>query len=210
MSFTNGDSVGNGITSEIPYASAEHIAHSETSFINPMLLSLDSTPVPSPKPHVETPTKHIDTTQKVADMTIESLFSSDDDDDMEVDNAEETENGLITLKPTGCCYDERMTMHASTDCSPDSPHPECPDRIRVIMRGFKQAGIVFAGSDEDYHRVMLQTPGRHMQRIKARLANESEICTVHSVDAYKWVDNLQRKTLGELQDITLGGEGNGT
>lgn len=105
-------------------------------------------------------------------------------------------------KPTGCCYDDRMKLHANADFGPKPHHPEDPGRIEAIMMKFKKAGLVFTGSDSEYVEVLRKNPTKYMWRIQAREATKSEICNVHLPQHYEWVRALAEKSTEELRHIT--------
>ncbi|KAK4171349.1 putative histone deacetylase A [Triangularia setosa] len=104
--------------------------------------------------------------------------------------------------PTGCCYDDRMKLHANADFGPNPHHPEDPSRIEVIMRIFKQNGLLFMGSDADLIDVLNNRPTQYMWRIPAREATEEEIRTVHRVEHFNWVKALSTKSTHELRQIS--------
>ncbi|KUI67574.1 Histone deacetylase clr3 [Cytospora mali] len=131
----------------------------------------------------------------------------------EMDEGGETETPLDSIdqeptererreKPTGCCYDDRMKLHANADFGPKPHHPEDPGRIEAIMMKFKKAGLVFTGSDSEYIEVLRKTPTKYMWRIPAREATKSEICNVHLPQHYEWVRALAEKSTEELRHIT--------
>ncbi|KAK4228387.1 histone deacetylase clr3 [Podospora fimiseda] len=106
------------------------------------------------------------------------------------------------LLPTGCCYDDRMKLHANADFGPNPHHPEDPSRIEHIMRAFKQNGLVFTGNDEELLHIIQTSPNKYMWRIPAREATKEEICTVHHPSHYIWVEELSRKSTTELRRIS--------
>jgi histone deacetylase 6 len=106
------------------------------------------------------------------------------------------------LLPTGCCYDDRMKLHANADFGPNPHHPEDPSRIEYIMKTFKKAGLVFTGSDADLIRIIQTEPTKYMWRIPAREATKEEICTVHHPGHFLWVESLSRKTTHELRELS--------
>ncbi|KUI62184.1 Histone deacetylase clr3 [Cytospora mali] len=131
----------------------------------------------------------------------------------EMDESGDTETPLDSIdqeptegerreKPTGCCYDDRMKLHANADFGPKPHHPEDPGRIEAIMMKFKKAGLVFTGSDSEYVEVLRKTPTKYMWRIPAREATKSEICNVHLPQHYEWVRALAEKSTEELRHIT--------
>ncbi|KAK4149381.1 histone deacetylase clr3 [Chaetomidium leptoderma] len=106
------------------------------------------------------------------------------------------------LLPTGCCYDDRMKLHANADFGPNPHHPEDPSRIEYIMKTFKKAGLVFTGSDADLIRIIETEPTKYMWRIPAREATREEICSVHHPAHFLWVEALSRKTTQELRELS--------
>lgn len=105
-------------------------------------------------------------------------------------------------RPTGCCYDERMKLHANAEFSDKSPHPEDPRRIEAIMKEFKDAGLIYTGSDTDLSEILKESPTRWMYRIAARSATKAEVCLVHTATHYDWVQALSQKSSEELRDMT--------
>lgn len=106
------------------------------------------------------------------------------------------------LLPTGCCYDDRMKLHANADFGPHPHHPEDPARIEHIMNAFKRAGLVYMGSDADLISIIHRSPTKYMWRIAAREARKDEICTVHHHAHYEWVKDLSQKPTAELRRLT--------
>jgi len=106
------------------------------------------------------------------------------------------------LLPTGCCYDDRMKLHANADFGPNPHHPEDPSRIEHIMQTFKKAGLVFTGSDAELARIIKTEPTKYMWRIPARPATKEEICMVHHPRHYLWVEELSRKSTQELRHLS--------
>jgi histone deacetylase 6 len=106
------------------------------------------------------------------------------------------------LLPTGCCYDDRMKLHANADFGPSPHHPEDPARIESIMRTFKKAGLVYTGSDADLAYIIQTCPTKYMWRIPAREATREEILKVHIPRHYDWVEDLSRKPTSELRTLT--------
>ncbi|KFY90404.1 hypothetical protein V498_05998 [Pseudogymnoascus sp. VKM F-4517 (FW-2822)] len=60
--------------------------------------------------------------------------------------------------PTGCCYDDRMKLHANADFSVEPSHPEDPRRIASIMRAFKEAKLVYNGDGEGLAEILKNSP----------------------------------------------------
>ncbi|KAL2185044.1 histone deacetylase A-like protein [Thermothelomyces heterothallicus CBS 203.75] len=106
------------------------------------------------------------------------------------------------LLPTGCCYDDRMKLHANADFGPNPHHPEDPSRIEYIMRTFKKNGLVFTGSDAELIRIIQTEPTKYMWRIPAREATKEEICMVHHPGHFLWVEALSRKSTQELRELS--------
>jgi histone deacetylase 6 len=105
-------------------------------------------------------------------------------------------------RPTGCCYDDRMKLHANVEFSSNAAHPEDPQRIEAIMKEFKDAGLIYNGSDADLGDILKESPTRWMYRIAARSATKAEVCTVHLATHYHWVERLSKLTNEELHDLT--------
>ncbi|KAK3387244.1 hypothetical protein B0H63DRAFT_431113 [Podospora didyma] len=103
---------------------------------------------------------------------------------------------------TGCCFDERMKLHANADFGPNPHHPEDPSRIERIMDKFKSAGLVYPGSDADLIKILNATPNRYMYRIPAREATREEITVVHHPSHYRWVEELSKKPTDELRRLS--------
>ncbi|ESZ92003.1 hypothetical protein SBOR_7618 [Sclerotinia borealis F-4128] len=103
--------------------------------------------------------------------------------------------------PTGCCYDDRMKLHATGDFSDNTAHPEDPRRIEAIMRAFKEAGLIYTGSPENLEAILKESPTKYMWRIAAREARKDEICTMHLAMHYDWVESLAHKTSEEIREL---------
>ena len=67
--------------------------------------------------------------------------------------------------PTGCCYDDRMKLHANADYSANPHHPEDPRRIEAIMTEFKNAGLMFSGTQVELDEELRRSPNSWMWRI---------------------------------------------
>jgi histone deacetylase 6 len=104
--------------------------------------------------------------------------------------------------PTGCCYDDRMKLHANADFSSNPHHPEDPRRIEEIMKEFKDGGLIYTGSRADLAEVLKTSPTQWMWRIAARKAREDEICLVHTKPHFEWVKALGEMTSAELRNLT--------
>ncbi len=105
--------------------------------------------------------------------------------------------------PTGCCYDDRMKLHANADFSANPHHPEDPRRIEAIMTEFKNAGLIYTGgSTAQLAAILKESPNQWMWRITARHAKQAEICTVHTAAHFEWVRALSQLTSAELRQLT--------
>ncbi|KAI0181843.1 putative histone deacetylase A [Hypoxylon sp. FL1284] len=137
--------------------------------------------------------------------------SAKNDVNIEMDGSEVSENtdepirmmmrrrGLL---PTGCCYDDRMKLHANADFGPTPHHPEDPRRIEEIMKMFKKGGLVFTGLDSELLDILRETPTKYMWRIPARPATKQEICTVHTPGHFDWVQSLSEMSTKELRVLS--------
>ncbi|TAQ86404.1 hypothetical protein B7494_g5271 [Chlorociboria aeruginascens] len=105
--------------------------------------------------------------------------------------------------PTGYCYDDRMRLHVSADYVGNHHHPEDPRRVEVIMRAFKDAGLVFKGPWNQLESVLKINPNRYMSRIPAREATREEICTMHTPAHFAWVKELQNLEPEVLRNLSL-------
>ncbi len=103
------------------------------------------------------------------------------------------------LLPTGCCYDDRMKLHTNADFGPAQHHPEDPSRIEEIMKAFKRAGLIYAGSEADQFEVVQDYPTRFMWRIAAREARRDEVLLVHSPSHWGWVKALSTMSTHQLR-----------
>lgn len=133
-----------------------------------------------------------------------------DEEDLVIDeyeSSDETEAFLRTLAnqkllPTGCCYDDRMKLHANADFGPTPHHPEDPRRIEEIMKIFKKQGLVFTGPDTDLAETLVNTPTKYMWRIPARDATAEEILTVHTQAHYDYVSNFRNYNTQQLRTLS--------
>ena len=88
---------------------------------------------------------------------------------------------------TGLCYDVRMRYH----CELDPPkeridyHPEDPRRIFHIFRELCEAGLV---DDPISTRPLVDKP---LMRIPARYATVEEICLVHTLGHYNFIEQTK-------------------
>jgi histone deacetylase 6 len=105
--------------------------------------------------------------------------------------------------PTGCCYDDRMKLHANADFSSNPHHPEDPRRIEAIMKEFKDAGLIYTGTQAELNDLLKQSPNSWMWRIAARKATPAEICTVHTAAHFEWVKKLSTLTSAQLRQLTM-------
>ncbi|KAI0137186.1 hypothetical protein BJ170DRAFT_678041 [Xylariales sp. AK1849] len=106
------------------------------------------------------------------------------------------------LLPTGCCYDDRMKLHANADFGPTPHHPEDPRRIEEIMKIFKKAGLIFTGPDTELGEILRDNPSKYMWRIPARDATKEEICSVHTEPHFDWVNNLVHMSTQALRELS--------
>lgn len=104
--------------------------------------------------------------------------------------------------PTGCCYDDRMKLHANADFSSSPAHPEDPRRIEAIMREFKEGGLIYTGTQQELQKILADSPNRWLWRIAARRATEEEICTCHTAAHYDWVTQLNKMDSYQLRKLT--------
>jgi histone deacetylase 6 len=75
---------------------------------------------------------------------------SQDESQSTSDTAKTEGKGSRALLPTGCCYDDRMKLHANADFSSNPHHPEDPRRIEAIMLAFAEADLIVAL--EEFHK----------------------------------------------------------
>ncbi|KAH6717606.1 hypothetical protein BKA61DRAFT_289348 [Leptodontidium sp. MPI-SDFR-AT-0119] len=110
--------------------------------------------------------------------------------------------GRRAFLPTGCCYDDRMKLHANADYSANPHHPEDPRRIEAIMTCFKDAGLFFDGTTMEVAEALKNSPNQWMWRIAARMATREEICMAHTASHFEWVKSLGSMTSAELRQLT--------
>ncbi|KAI2617403.1 putative histone deacetylase A [Hypoxylon sp. NC1633] len=125
----------------------------------------------------------------------------------ESESSDDTKEVIVSMQrrgllPTGCCYDDRMKLHANADFGPSPHHPEDPRRIEEIMKMFKRAGLVFTGPDSDLLDILRGNPTKYMWRIPARPATKQEICTVHTPGHYDWVQELSDMSTKDLRKLS--------
>ncbi|KAI1851626.1 hypothetical protein JX266_003088 [Neoarthrinium moseri] len=108
----------------------------------------------------------------------------------------------LNMLPTGCCYDDRMKLHANADFGPTPHHPEDPRRIEEIMKIFKKAGLVFTGKDTELAEILQATPTKYMWRVPARPATQEEICSVHTTAHYDWAAGLPDYDTHTLRNLS--------
>ncbi|KAI1471994.1 putative histone deacetylase A [Daldinia caldariorum] len=146
--------------------------------------------------------------QDGGDTTVKNGMNVDVDVDADESDAFSDTDEIIKsmhrrgMLPTGCCYDDRMKLHANADFGPSPHHPEDPRRIEEIMKMFKKAGLVFTGPDSDLLDILRENPTKYMWRIPARPATKSEVCTVHTPRHYDWVENLSQMSTRELRTLS--------
>jgi histone deacetylase 6 len=128
-----------------------------------------------------------------------------DESDRSVSSSET--NQLSTARkawlPTGCCYDDRMKLHANADWSANPHHPEDPRRIEAIMKAFKEAGLIYTGTQTELLEHLKTSPTRWMWRIPAREATQAEVCIAHTASHFEWVRALSSKSAAELRQMTV-------
>lgn len=122
------------------------------------------------------------------------------DTDSQPEVIAEKRNG--SLLPTGCCFDERMRLHANADFASYPPHPEDPRRITSIMKALRDGELVYYGNETDLADILHKSPARFMYRIAAREAMDEEICTVHTERLLSWVQSLKNLSSRELRDLS--------
>ncbi|KAI1656495.1 putative histone deacetylase A [Daldinia decipiens] len=144
------------------------------------------------------------TRQEDGDVPTTNGMNLDIDENEEFSETDETIKSMrrLGMLPTGCCYDDRMKLHANADFGPSPHHPEDPRRIEEIMKMFKKAGLVFTGPDSDLLDILREAPTKYMWRIPARPATKQEICTVHTPRHYDWVQNLSQMSTRELRSLS--------
>ncbi|EME47335.1 histone deacetylase hda1-like protein [Dothistroma septosporum NZE10] len=95
---------------------------------------------------------------------------------------------------TGLVYDVRMRFHVEAEPVEDDMHPEDPRRIHAIYEAFVNAGLAWregqSGPSSDYY----------MGRIDARMVTREEVCRVHTVEHFNWVQSLRTLTTDELKE----------
>ncbi|KAH6656822.1 histone deacetylase [Truncatella angustata] len=139
-----------------------------------------------------------------------NVIGYSDEESLIIDEYESPDENLEFLRslarqkllPTGCCYDDRMKLHANADFGPTPHHPEDPRRIEEIMKIFKQEGLIFTGADTDLADVIRDTPTKYMWRIPAREATEEEITTVHTKRHYDYVSDFVNLDTQELRKLS--------
>lgn len=139
-----------------------------------------------------------------ADEPMELFFADDGENELELYNPQDFPNDMRRrgLLPTGCCYDDRMKLHANADFGAGPHHPEDPSRIEAIFGTFKKAGLVFTGPETELIEIVANKPTAYMWRIAAREATKDEICLVHYAKHYDWVQELSTKPTSELRVLT--------
>lgn len=94
---------------------------------------------------------------------------------------------------TGLVYDVRMRFHVEAEPSEDDLHPEDPRRIHAIFEAFVNAGLAWREETSapicDYF----------MGRIDTRLVTKEEVCLVHTLSHWNWVQSLSSMTVDQLQ-----------
>lgn len=98
-----------------------------------------------------------------------------------------------TLK-TGLIYDVRMRFHVEAMPSADDVHPEDPRRIHAIFEAFVDAGLAWREG------VSEPSTDYYMGRIDARMVTQDEVCLVHTLNHWKWVQSLQYMSAEQLEE----------
>ena len=119
----------------------------------------------------------------------QSKSPSDDEtsDDLAFQKLARSRQPPVGTLPTGLCYDVRMRYH----CELDPPkqrldfHPEDPRRIYSIYREFCLSGLV---DDPQSTRPIVPLP---LQRVTARNATKAEICLVHDVKHFDFIESTK-------------------
>lgn len=95
---------------------------------------------------------------------------------------------------TGLIYDVRMRFHVEHEPSEDDVHPEDPRRIHAIYEAFVRAGLVWRQGD----------PGPageyYMGRIDTRMVTREEVCLVHTIQHWNWIQSLNSKNPDDLKE----------
>jgi histone deacetylase 6 len=127
---------------------------------------------------------------------------SQDESQSTSDTAKTEGKGSRALLPTGCCYDDRMKLHANADFSSNPHHPEDPRRIEAIMLAFAEADLIVAL--EEFHKgyIPKSHPNKFMWRIGARKARRDEIETAHTASHFEWVKSLSTMSSAQLRAMT--------
>lgn len=128
--------------------------------------------------------------------------SASQDSSIESESKPEPPNPRRFWLPTGCCFDARMRLHANADFSASPHHPEDPRRIEAIMRTFADAGLIFDGTNAELESILRISPLAYMYRVDARSALASEICLVHTLKHYNWVQSLSGMQPEDLRNLT--------
>lgn len=120
-----------------------------------------------------------------------SSTSSDEDedssDDLAMDRMSRPYKPPAATLPTGLCYDVRMRYH----CELDPPkqrldfHPEDPRRIYAIYKELCLAGLL---DDPMSTRPIVSRP---LLRVNARNATQAEICLVHDIKHFQFVERTK-------------------
>ncbi|KAI1210513.1 putative histone deacetylase A [Annulohypoxylon truncatum] len=145
--------------------------------------------------------------QEAADTSVSNGMNVDTNESDSSEGSIDTEDLIRSMRrrgllPTGCCYDDRMKLHANADFGPSPHHPEDPRRIEEIMKIFKKGGLVFTGPDSKLLDILKDNPTKYMWRIPARPATKQEICTVHTPRHYDWVQNLSEMSTRDLRVLS--------
>ncbi|KAI9763002.1 MAG: Histone deacetylase hda1 [Chaenotheca gracillima] len=99
---------------------------------------------------------------------------------------------------TGVCYDVRMRFHATV--ADDDAHPEDPRRIKVIWDVLVKTGLVNNPKDEGPPKEEL------MLRVEARMAMPAEICLVHSLAHFNFIQATRNMDIEDHRQLTDDGD----
>lgn len=139
---------------------------------------------PSLLQHARNPTLH---PPSFSTRKSHPLSDQDSSDDLALDAMPRTYKFPAATLPTGLCYDVRMRYH----CELDPPkqrldfHPEDPRRIYSIYKELCLAGLV---DDKMSTQPIVSRP---LQRVNARNATQAEICLVHDIKHFNFIEKTK-------------------
>lgn len=93
---------------------------------------------------------------------------------------------------TGLVYDVRMRFHVEAEPPEDDLHPEDPRRIHAIFEAFVNAGLAWREGESG------PVNDHYMGRIDARMVTRDEVCLVHTLNHWHWVQSLSVLSTEEL------------